>query len=620
MVAVRERAKIDEIVGSYVTLRNVGGSMTGLCPFHDEKSPSFHVTPSRGLYYCFGCGEGGDVISFVQKVDNLSFTESVERLADKVGIHLRYTDDRGPRTEPGLRVRLLEAHLLAADFYAGRLAAPEALPGRQFLHERGFDRETAERFGVGWAPKGGRELGTFLQSKGFRREELVKGGLVRENGGFDFFQGRLLWPIRDPAKAVVGFGARRILEDDRMPAKYLNTPETPLYKKSTVLYGLDLARQQIAKKSQAVVVEGYTDVMACHLSGVDTAVASCGTAFGDDHAKLLRRLMGDHDELHGEVIFTFDGDAAGQNAAMKVFAGDQNFTAQTYVAVEPSGLDPCELRQQFGEARVRELVARRVPLYRFVMGNVLKGYDLDRVDGQLGALRAAAPLVASVRDSSLVTGYIHELSKMLGSDPDDVRREVMRAASSGRRASARRDRDPVLDPDQPPVRAKPDQIPLPDPRDRSLMVERDTVNLLVQAPGLFGPGWEGLTAEDFSQPAYAGVFTAARDLVESYADGHGDWSQFLRDRTEDQVVRQMVAAVAVEPLMINRSADEAYVMQNAAKLQLIRAVREINILKAKLQRTSPVEQTTAYNQMFSRLLGLEARRKELTRRGLGVDD
>ena len=412
---MRERSRIDEIIGSYVALRNAGGgSMKGLCPFHDEKTPSFQVTPSRGFFYCFGCGEGGDVITFQQKVDNLSFAEAVERLADRVGVQLRYTEDGGGgRPEPGRRMRLMEAHQAAAEFYGEQLGSPEAIIGRQFLNERGFDRDAAERFAVGYAPQDGRALRRHLNGRGFADAELAAGGLVRESG-WDYFQGRLLWPIRDSGRQVVGFGARRLRDDDRMPAKYLNTPETALYKKSHVLYGLDLARQQIGKKSQAVVVEGYTDVMAAHLAGVDTAVASCGTAFGDDHARLLRRLMGDHDAFHGEVIFTFDGDAAGQAAALKVFAGDQNFIGQTYVAVEPTGLDPCDLRLQHGDAAVRELVARRVPLYRFVMANVLQRHDLDRVDGRLSALREAAPLVASIRDEALTSGYVRELADLGG--------------------------------------------------------------------------------------------------------------------------------------------------------------------------------------------------------------
>ena len=274
------------------------------------------MNPSRGFFYCFGCGEGGDVISFVQKIDNLSFTETVERLADRVGIQLRYTDGGTAAPERGLRLRLMEAHQAAAEYYGEQLSSPEAVIGRDFLRDRGFDRAAAEHFGVGYAPQDGRALHRHLNGRGFSDSELVAGGLIRE-AGWDYFQGRLLWPIRDSGQQVLGFGARRLRDDDRMPAKYLNTPETALYKKSHVLYGLDLARQAIGKKSQAVVVEGYTDVMAAHLSGVETAVASCGTAFGDDHARLLRRLMGNHDAFRGEVIFTFDGDAAGQAAALE---------------------------------------------------------------------------------------------------------------------------------------------------------------------------------------------------------------------------------------------------------------------------------------------------------------
>ncbi len=391
LATVRERSRIEDVVGSYVTLRRGGGgSLVGLCPFHDEKTPSFHVTPARGFFHCFGCGEGGDVISFVQKINHVSFAEAVEFLADRVGVQLRFSDGGGERMEPGLRLRVLEANRLAAEFYAGHLMSGTGLPGRQFLDGRGFDREAAEHFGIGFAPTGGRDLSQHLKAQGFSDAELVKAGLVRENG-WDFFQGRLLWPIRDAGRSVLGFGARRIFDDDRMPAKYLNTPETIVYKKSGVLYGLDLARGSIARKSQAVVVEGYTDVMACHLAGVDTAVASCGTAFGDEHARLLQRLLGTGDVAGGEVVFTFDGDAAGQTAALKVFKGDQNFLAQTYVAVEPGGLDPCDLRLQSGDAALRELVGRRVPLYRFVMRNVVSGFDLDRVDGRMAALRACAP-------------------------------------------------------------------------------------------------------------------------------------------------------------------------------------------------------------------------------------
>ncbi|MBM7797755.1 DNA primase [Microlunatus panaciterrae] len=612
IAAVRDRAKVEEIVGSYVSLRRSGGSMVGLCPFHDEKTPSFNVNPTRGYYHCFGCGEGGDVIAFVQKIESLTFVEAIERLADRVGIQLRYTEEFGPRPEPGQRMRLLEAHRLAAEFFVEQLTTPDALTARQFLAQRGFDREAAERFGVGFAPRGGRELLQHLRARGFRDTELVTGGLIRE-AGYDFFRGRLLWPIRDTGKSVVGFGARRIFDDDRVAAKYLNTPETPLYKKSQVLYGLDLARQQIAKKSQAVIVEGYTDVMAAHLSGVDTAVASCGTAFGDDHARLLRRLMGNHDAFHGEVIFTFDGDAAGQAAAIKVFNGDQNFVTQTYVAVEPTGLDPCDLRLQHGEAAVRELVARRVPLYRFVMTNILQQHDLDRADGRLAALREAAPLVASIRDTSMVSGYARELAGLLGMDPEEVRREVLRTASRGGGNSQ---------PDPAPSPTRQDRTPsLPDPRDRSLSVERETAKLLVQHPGLFGDGWDGISEADFTHPAYAAVFgrVAKAGALVGTATG-GDWVQQLQGIDPDPQVSSLVVELAVEPVYLQGQVTTRYVVAYSAKLQLLSAMRRIAELKSKLQRTNPVEEPTRYNQMFSELVVLESTRSKLQTRSLGALD
>ncbi|MBD4444660.1 DNA primase, partial [Xanthomonas citri pv. citri] len=236
---------------------------------------------------------------------------------------------------------------------------------REFVAGRGFSPDAAVQFGMGYAPRDGHVLRDHLMAKGFAPKVLIESGLVRSQG-WDFFQGRVLWPIKDSGKSVLGFGARRVYDDDRLPAKYVNTPETPVYKKSHVLYGLDLARANIGKKSQAVIVEGYTDVMAAHLSGIDTAVAACGTAFGDDHARLIQRRMGNSGSLNGEVIFTFDGDAAGQKAALKVFRGDNQFSSQTYVAVEPTGLDPCDLLMQRGPEAVRELVARRIPLYRYV--------------------------------------------------------------------------------------------------------------------------------------------------------------------------------------------------------------------------------------------------------------
>lgn len=624
IAAVRDRARIEEVVGSYVTLRSAGGTMKGLCPFHDEKTPSFQVTPSRGYWYCFGaCAEGGDVIDFMRKIDSLSFVEAVERLADRVGIQLRYSDDSGPHLEAGARTRLAEVLRLAAEFFAENLSSPDAVAARQFLSDRGFDREAAERFQVGFAPRDGRALMQHLRGRGFSDVELVSAGLARESG-WDFFQGRAMWPIRDSGRQVVGFGARRLFHDDRIPAKYINTPETLLYKKSQVLYGLELARTAISKKSQAVVVEGYTDVMAAHLSGVDTAVASCGTAFGDDHARLLRRLMGNHDAFHGEVIFTFDGDEAGQAAALKVFAGDQNFVTQTYVAIEPTGLDPCDLRLQRGDAAVRELVARRIPLYRFVMNNILKQHDLDRVDGRIAALRSAAPLVASIRDNALVSGYARELAGLLGMDIEEVRAELMRAAAkSGRRPALGRQ---AVGDSQHAAQPEPGlALPLlPSPNDRLLVTERQTAKLLIQNPDLFPDAWDGLTTTDFTHPAYAAVFAAvekaAVELGGAKVTADNEWVHRVSEACEADEIRSLVASLVVEPLPVQGDVTTRYVIANTSALQLLTVMRTITALKSKLQRTNPVEEQHKYNQMFSELVVLEARRKALHTRSIGAED
>jgi len=608
---VRERARIDEVVSQHVTLRPAGGgSLKGLCPFHDEKSPSFSVTPTRNFYHCFGCQEGGDVFTFLQKIEGLSFTEAVERLAGRYGVQLRYAEGgSAPPRERGQRARLVEANRLAADFYAGVLAdSPDAAAGRQFLLERGFDKDVAVRFGVGFAPRSGDALLSHLRLKGFRDEELVTAGLISSAGrrSYDRFRGRLLWPIRELSGDVVGFGARRLFDDDRVEAKYLNTPETPLYKKSQVLYGVDMARRHISSASQAVVVEGYTDVMACHEAGVATAVATCGTAFGDDHARLLRRLLLDHDEFRGEVIFTFDGDEAGQRAAMRAFQGDQQFVAQTYVAVEPEGLDPCDLRLAKGDAAVRELVARRVPLYRFVLRNVVGRYDLDRADQRINAVRDAARLVASVRDRSKVDAFARELAGMVGLDMDEVRAEVRRASST-RRPGRVTVEPPVEEGKAPPA--------VPDLRDPRFADEWEALKAVVQYPHLAGEV-TGLDARHFTHPTLAELW---RRILEHPLPSGPDnrWLQSLTERTGGSGHGSLIAALAVEPLHTVAEPDARLVSALLARVQELTALRRVEALKSRLQRTNPIEQATEYNRMFGELVGLEQQRRALRDQAIG---
>ncbi|PIJ52301.1 DNA primase, partial [Leucobacter sp. OLES1] len=364
---VKRRTNLADLVGDYVALKNGGiDSMKGLCPFHDERSPSFHVRPALGYYHCFGCGESGDAITFLQRMDHLTFTESVERLAARIHYALTYEEGGGRREEGPNRARLLAANQAAAAYFVEQLASEEGKAGRDFLDGRGFDAEAATRFGVGYAPRGWDGLTDHLKAQGYTPAELAQAGLVSEGqrGVYDRFRGRVIWPIRDTSGQVIGFGARKLYEDDNGP-KYLNTPETPVYRKSQVLYGLDLAKRAISRGHRAVVVEGYTDVMACHLAGIETAVATCGTAFGREHISVLRRVMGD--DAAAEVIFTFDPDEAGQKAALRAFSEEKRFTAQTYVAVAPDGLDPCDLRLHRGDEAVVSLFDRKTPLFEFAL-------------------------------------------------------------------------------------------------------------------------------------------------------------------------------------------------------------------------------------------------------------
>ena len=446
---VKARTNIADIVGERVALKSAGvGSLKGLCPFHDEKSPSFHVRQQVGYYHCFGCGESGDVYSFLREMDHVSFTEAVERLAGRLGYTLHY-EDGGAAPETSGRSRLYAANTAAAEFFRAQLLSPDAEAGRRFLGERGFDAGAAAHFGVGFAPRGWDGMLKALTAQGFTREELSNAGLVStgQRGVYDRFRGRLVWPIRDVSGQTIGFGARKLFDDDQGP-KYLNTPETPIYKKAQVLYGLDLAKRDIARGDprRVVVVEGYTDVMACHLAGLTTAVATCGTAFGTEHIKVLRRVMGD-DNASGEVVFTFDGDEAGQKAALRAFTEDDRFNAQTFVAVAPDSLDPCDLRLQRGDAAVRGLMDTKVPMFEFAMDRKLAGFDLSTVEGRVGALRGAAPIVAEIRDRLLRPGYERVLARRLGMDPTEVHNEVERSSRGGPSAPAvQREQQAPIDP------------------------------------------------------------------------------------------------------------------------------------------------------------------------------
>ncbi|MEU1970465.1 DNA primase [Microbacterium sp. NPDC019599] len=509
---VKSRTNIADIIGERVALKSAGvGALKGLCPFHDERSPSFNVRPQAGFYHCFGCGESGDVYSFLRNLDHLSFTEAVERLAARIGYTLHYEDGAAAPETSG-RTRLYAANAAAAEYFRGQLASGEADIARRFLGERGFDAGAAAHFGVGYAPKGWSNMLDALTKQGFSADELTSAGLVSQGqrGVYDRFRGRVVWPIRDVTGQVLGFGARRLFEDDNGP-KYLNTPETTLYKKAQVLYGLDLAKREIARGHRVVVVEGYTDVMACHLAGVTTAIATCGTAFGADHITVLRRVMGD-DSAGGEVVFTFDPDAAGQKAALRAFADAKRFNAQTYVAVGPEGLDPCDLRLARGDGAVRALIDTKAPMVEFVLDQRIQGFDLATVEGRVGALRAAAPVVAELRDPLLQPEYVRVLARRLGMDTEDVRREVERAARGERPSGRTADPAPPQGTDAAPaVRVTLASLP----RTADVALERDSLMGVLQFGHRIEPG---LRARAMSLPFVHPALEAVRVSVAAAPD------------------------------------------------------------------------------------------------------
>ena len=594
---IRERAPIDEVVGDYVQLKSAGGGQKkGLCPFHDEKSPSFNVNPSKGFFHCFGCGTGGDVIAFLMKIDHLSFTETVERIADRMGYTLRYDESFSSSSAPaGNRSRLIAAHAAAAKFYQDLLnTSQDAAFGRELLTKRGFDRAACEAFGVGYAPNSWDGLTKHLRALDFTIDELELAGLSKmgERGPIDKFRNRLMWPIRDISGDVVGFGARKLAsdEEDQGP-KYLNTSETPIYKKSQVLYGLDLAKKEIAKKRQVVVVEGYTDVMACHLAGITTAVATCGTAFGADHIRIIRRLLMDDDAFRGEVIFTFDGDAAGQKAAMRAFSEDQKFVTQTFVAVEPDGLDPCELRQNNGDLALRDLIARRIPLFEFAIKTELKLHNLNTAEGRINALNATAPLVSQIRDKSLRPEYARLLAGWLGVEVEIVTRAVSqgaRAASASQQAQS----DEVA----------PQENWRPDPQEPRLMLEREVIKARVQQPGIVG-GWSSIEDGAFTHPAYSALAVTINSL--------GAMRAISTDEISDPQMKALFTELSVEPIRSDGEVTEHYVASIVARLREVGASRAIAELKSRLQRLNPVENGDEYNAAFAQLVALESTRREL---------
>ncbi|OFR95075.1 DNA primase [Rothia sp. HMSC067H10] len=663
---VRARTDIREIVEGYVTLKGAGiGAYKGLCPFHDERTPSFNVRPQMGTYHCFGCGESGDVYSFVMAMEHTGFTETVERLAARIGYTLHY-EGGNPRDryEASLRRRLLDAHKIAAEFFERSLYSANAGEAQRFLGARGFDPAATKTFGVGYAPRGWDNLLKHLRSQGFTDEELRATGMFSEGnrGLYDRFRGRIIWPIRTVAGETIGFGARRLFDDDQGP-KYLNTPETPLYKKSQVLYGIDLAKREMTKTKQVVIVEGYTDVMAAHLAGIKTAVATCGTAFGAGHIKVVRRMITD-DGSGGEIIFTFDGDAAGQKAALAAFEEDQRFVAQTYVAVAQEGMDPCDLRLHRGDAAVRSLIASRRPLFEFVIDTTLKRFDLTTLEGRVLAMRAIAPIIAGIRDRDLRPAYMRKVSGQLGMELEEIQRAV---AYAQRHPQQKKRYEPVAQQSQTPryeqvpgygqqdlqnYSAQPwnasagnpapqterssnpgntmpdthsdtsvantgggEPILAPDPADPVARLEKAALEIALQHPHLMSVSqWQEFARVEFRYRMHREISRGIIHAASTVAPAAGvEWLNVVRSGTIAEV-HPAIAELSVAALPIAHEEHLPRFIEGTLNSLFIHQItRQKSDLMMRLEQLSSASDGEEYAHVQRELLELEMRRRTLTK-------
>lgn len=607
---IKQRISIAEIVGEYVQLKSSGvGSLKGLCPFHDEKSPSFNVRGDQGFYHCFGCGEGGDVYKFLQKVENITFYEAVEKCAAKISYQIQY--ESGSRDDGINRARLLAANEAAAKYFADQLNSTEAQEARNFLSSRNFDKSAAELFGVGYAPKSWTALSDYLKAQGFTEEELIKVDLLvaKEGKRYDKFRGRLVWPIRDATNAVVGFGARKIYEDDPL-AKYINTSETPVYHKSQVLYGLDLAKKEIVQNRQVVVVEGYTDVMACHLAGIKTAVATCGTAFGDDHIRRINQLFGSSDQA-AAVIFTFDPDAAGQKAAMRAFESSSKFIATTFVAIGPEGLDPCDLRIKHGDQAIAKMVENRRPIYEFALDQKISGHDLTSYPGRLAAATAAVPVLAKLNDLGAREQYVRMLAAKVQLSADEINRLLAQELTRMRAQAVQPSRRGDYEPTEPTQEDEQPEFPAPNFNDPNTRFEQEVLAVLLQLPSAWTKEQANqICAELFATLSFNVIAQAIKSVTEQLAEAN--WLDRVLINTPEPLHNQ-VRALAAKALPVT-NADQAKdyaqgVITSAIKKILVRDRAAMISALALIDKETNSEQ---HNKVQRDLVALEEKIRNLS--------
>jgi DNA primase len=593
---VRERTDIVKLIGQFLTLKKAGhDSLTGICPFHTEKTPSLSVSPAKQVFYCFGCGEHGDALGFLRKVESLSFPEAVERLARDAGIQLRYeAESASDRRAAGRRQALHRANGEASQLFHTMLTeGKEGRDAREYLASRGIDRSAAEEFEIGYAPMYSDFLLRRL-SGSFSPELLVEAGLaVRADSIRDRFRGRITFPIHDLSGQHVAFGGRLLVDAEGQP-KYLNTNETPVYRKGRVLYNLHRARADMTRSGRAFVVEGYTDVIALARGGVPTAVATCGTALGEDHYQLLSRFA-------SEVVLTFDADEAGARAAERAFAFHERFPLRTRVLVLPDGLDPADFVQQRGGEEFQRLADLAVPLVEFMIDRAIKGADLSSVEGRTTAVHAGLPIVAGLDDEVRRQEYASMLADRSGVSASSVFAELDRLHRSGQGEAAASGRRLVEARTASVLSAGPSRSP-------QQRVEWDMLKLLAQSQDAFEAVAGELTDEHFER---AGHRRLLQLLLEAKGDVRSLVASSEEEDGEDQKLAAQVAALATEPIDLASTAENARLVW--WRLEEFRLKRAIDALRRELQKVNPVSDAERYDAMFAdlaRLTGAWRRARE----------
>jgi len=573
--AVKERTDLVQLASQYLTLKKAGADrMVGLCPFHQEKTPSFGISPSKQLYYCHGCGAGGDAIRLIRELEHLSYPEAVERLAQQAGVHLRYEGDSPEaRRASARRQALIRANEQSAELYARMLAdGREAADARAYVAERGITPDAIVTFGIGYAP-GYPDflLRRLSQARDLGPEILLEAGLAtRGDDGTvrDRFRGRLIFPIHDLQGHGIGFGARILPSDPRAAeqAKYLNTAETPIYRKHEVLYNLHRARATIAKSGEVFVVEGYTDVIGFAQAGIENAVATCGTALGEGHFRQLSRFA-------ARAVLAFDSDEAGARAAERAAEFQERFpSVQTVVMILPEGLDPAEFVAKHGSAGVRDAATGARPLVEYMVRRTIGRHDLSTVEGQSRAVADALPIIEGLADPVRRGEYAHLVADLAGVNESSVV-QALDERRGGPRAEVAADR---------PRRMS--------ARDR---VEREMLKLIVHDRQAYDGYASRLTDDHFRSAAARKAFAALRETggdVEPIAAG------------DDEKLSALVSSLAVEPLDGDGSAD--YASSVWSRLQELVLKQKSDLLRMQLQKLNPTTDE-AYDELFAELVSID---------------